>query len=228
MIRLQQRGERLQALLTRRGHADMPRTTEQGHGGRLVRQTRWIGAQRCAVQIDTLRLRSHRLGEQARKLRRRRGIGTVKQIQADIRRRATAVGVDGKPRDDLVRDDPRQALQRRILRRDRRIFGLDDVDARVRSCRRVDQDAAVIEIDQLIARAQRPPLACHAVVAPDAEAGDLVVELHVEAIARRIAAIRRQPVAQRIAHQPASLALDRRDLDMRERARDRAASTAAI
>ena len=65
-------------------------------------------------------------------------------------------------------------------------------------------------VDQLVAGAERTPLAGHGAVAADAEADDVVVKLDVETIARLAGAGRVQPVLQLVVDEPPDLALDRR------------------
>src|SRR5262249_21537687 len=81
---------------------------------------------------------------------------------------------------------------------------------------RVEDDIAGGEIDQLVARSKRPPLAGDGAVAADAEAGDIVVKLDVEPELRGGRPALAQPVDQFVAHQPADLTLDRADLHPRE------------
>ena len=83
---------------------------------------------------------------------------------------------------------------------------------------------AVAEIDELVARAERPPFLRRRAVAAKAERGDIVVERDVEPVGRRFAAGLAQAVDQLVAHQPARLAVDRRDADRAQRRRDRAAA----
>src|SRR5690242_315404 len=133
-----------------------------------------------------------------------------------------------QPGDDLVGDDARQILERGVFGRDRGVFGADHVDTRIRTGGIVQQHGTFRQVDQLEARTQRPAFARRHVLAIDAEPADLVVELDVEAVARLGTAHRRQFIAQGIADQPAGLTLDRRDLDTRERLRDRPPGPAGI
>ena len=72
-------------------------------------------------------------------------------------------------------------------------------------------------------------LAADGVVPQQAEAFEIVVEQDVEAVAwRRGAAGLRQPVAQRVAHQPSRAAFNRRDFDRGEPLRHRAAAAACV
>jgi hypothetical protein len=91
-------------------------------------------------------------------------------------------GIQRDASDDLVSDDPRQALERRVLGRDRRIFGADDVDACVGACGCVQQHRIVADPYELIARAQRAAFARDAVIGADAQASDLVVEANIDPV----------------------------------------------
>src|SRR3546814_3632784 len=90
-----------------------------------------------------------------------------------------------------------------------------------------DWSSDVCSSDLPIARAQRAALARDRIVQPNAEALDLVIQLHLDAIAGR--ALRRaEPVDQGLAHQPAGAVLDRRDVHVAECGRDRAGTAARI
>ena len=61
----------------------------------------------------------------------------------------------------------------------------------------------VAEIDQLIARAKRTAFLGRSAIAAQAKGCDIVVERHVEPIARRCRARLAQAVDQLVAHEPA-------------------------
>src|SRR3546814_14533858 len=83
-----------------------------------------------------------------------------------------------------------------------------------------DWSSDVCSSDLPIARAQRAALARDRIVQPNAEALDLVIQLHLDAIAGR--PLRRaEPVDQGLAHQPARTVLARRDVPVAECGRDR-------
>src|SRR5690606_11740038 len=131
-----------------------------------------------------------------------------------------------EPGDDPVGDFHREILQRGLFGGNGGEFGGNDIDASVRAGGRIDHDTAADKIDELVASAERAPLAADRLIGQQAQALEFVVEQHVEAVARlgRVAALR-QPVAQRITHQPSGLAFDRSDFDCREPLRDRSAAT---
>src|SRR3546814_19862155 len=90
------------------------------------------------------------------------------------------------------------------------LFRSGDVYACIAGGGRIEQHLAIVGRNQPIARAQRAALARDRIVQPNAEALDLVIQLHLDAIAGR--ALRRaEPVDQGLAHQPAGAVLDRRD-----------------
>src|SRR3546814_934655 len=120
--------------------------------------------------------------------------------------------IEGDARDDLIGDFLRQPFQRRLFSGDRGIFRANHVDSGIRSGRGVEHHRPQRGIDQLVAGAQRPPLARYRVIGTDAEAGNVVIQLDLEPIARRLS-FRAEPVLQRRPHQPAGTPLDRRDID---------------
>src|SRR3546814_1848740 len=81
---------------------------------------------------------------------------------------------------DLVGDVLRQSFQRRLLGGDRGIFGGGDVYACIAGGGRIEQHLAIVGRNQPIARAQRAALARDRIVQPNAEALDLVIQLHLD------------------------------------------------
>src|SRR3546814_4349087 len=75
----------------------------------------------------------------------------------------------------------RQSFQRRLLGGDRGIFGGGDVYACIAGGGRIEQHLANVGRNQPIARAQRAALARDRIVQPNAEALDLVIQLHLDA-----------------------------------------------
>src|SRR5690606_33715210 len=128
-----------------------------------------------------------------------------------------------------VGDFVREVLERGLLGGNRRVLRRDNVDTGIGAGGGIDHDRAAAEIDELIACAQRAAFAADGFVGQQPETFEVVVEQHVEAVARRSGgAALRQPVAQRVANEPPSLTFDRRHFDGRQPLRHRAAATAGI
>src|SRR3546814_4956854 len=104
------------------------------------------------------------------------------------RRRAAAIRIDGKPRDDLVGDARREPFERCGFGGDRRIFAADDINPGILRRGRVEQHLPGPAVDELVARAQRPPLARDRIVGTDAEPGDAILQPHVEPVTIALAA----------------------------------------
>jgi hypothetical protein len=180
--------------------------------------------------LGELRIPAIRAIEQEKPDMRRRGIERAFNFGA-VRLHLSGIWRSAKKRDtrnNLIREDLRQPFQGRIFRGNRCIFGTHDVNTGIGAGRGIQHNRTLCRIDQPIARAQGPAFTGHGIVAADAESRNLIVQLNLEPILRRYRRIAAKPVIQGIAHQPARLAINRRDIDGTEHLADLAAATTAV
>ena len=200
-ISFEQRAHRVMRLVAAGADVDVAGIAEQRARARLVAEPH---ADRRAARRPTARSARRRRAAARRLSRGRRRPGFVGTAEEERRahcwaraRRSLAEVLLGRLHDSLrasasasrvtIRSatSRRQVLERGVLGGDRRVFARDDVDAGVRAGGGVEHDVAARKVDQLVARAQRAALAADRLVGQQAEPFELVVEQHVEPVARR-------------------------------------------
>ena len=73
------------SLVPRAIDKDVAGAAKERHGGRLIRQYRWIGLQPGSIKVDALRLRAKSLRQPRGERARARIVRTIEEITADGR-----------------------------------------------------------------------------------------------------------------------------------------------